>query len=169
MAASESLEAAVEAADAPDPADEIAILFPDRAVAVRDPDSGEKVEILCRAFRFRESLDVGRTAAPLIAELADCAGRGGRIRVDAIEGAMAAHADLWIDVCAASTGRDAAWIGRLDEVSGIAVSNGVWAANSRFFTRRVLDALRDARSSSEESSPTSSDTGTAATTTSAGD
>ncbi len=35
---------------------ELAVLFPDRDVAVRDPDTGAEVSLTVREFRFREGL-----------------------------------------------------------------------------------------------------------------
>ena len=49
---------------------ELDILFPDREVTVRDPDSGRPATLTLREFRFREGLEATAIARPLIAALA---------------------------------------------------------------------------------------------------
>ena len=49
---------------------ELDILFPDREVTVRDPDSGRPATLTVREFRFREGLEATAIARPFIAALA---------------------------------------------------------------------------------------------------
>ena len=120
---------------------ELEVLFPDREVTVRDPDSGAAVTLTVREFRFREGLEVTALARPLIAALAglvpDRAEDEGPDAL-AIESALAAHAALWLELAARASSRDAAWLARLSDVDGRAFSEAMWAANGGFFLRRVV-------------------------------
>ncbi len=129
--------------EAPDPVAELAVLFPDVDLSVRDPDTGEAVGLTVREFRFREGLEAQAAARPLLAALAAL------IPVDpeaampdalAIEGALGAHADLWLELIARATGREAAWLGRLGDGDARALGDAMWAANGAFFIRRVVAA-----------------------------
>ena len=116
--------------------EELAVLFPDREVTVRDPNTGEDVSLTVREFRFREGLEATALARPLIAALAelvpDPADPEGPDAL-AIEGALAAHAALWLELVARASDRDAAWLARLSDADGRALSEAMWAANGGFF------------------------------------
>ena len=120
--------------------EELAVLFPDREVTVRDPNTGEDVSLSVREFRFREGLEATALARPLIAALAelvpDPADPEGPDAL-AIEGALAAHAALWLELVARASDRDVAWLARLSDADGRALSDAMWAANGGFFLRRV--------------------------------
>ena len=129
--------------------DELSVLFPDRDVAVRDPDSGAEVSLNVREFRFREGLEATALARPLIAALAALVperGDGARAEGEGpdalqIESVLAAHAALWLELTARACGRDADWLARLSDADGRALSEAMWAANGGFFLRRVVARL----------------------------
>ena len=126
--------------------DELEVLFPDRDVTVRDPDSGAEVSLTVREFRFREGLEATALARPLIAALAALVpelGDGESIQEEgpdalAIESALAAHAALWLELTARACCRDADWLARLSDADGRALSEAMWATNGGFFLRRVV-------------------------------
>ena len=134
---------------------ELEVLFPDREVTVRDPDSGAAVTLTVREYRFREGLEVTALARPLIAALAvlvpDRAEDEGPDAL-AIESALAAHAALWLELAARACGRDAVWLARLSDTDGRAISEAMWAANGGFFLRRVAAQVA-ARVTAWEESP----------------
>ena len=125
-------------------ADELGVLFPDCEVTVRDPDTGEPVTLTVREFRFREGLEATALARPLIAGLAALVPEGDDVPAPAalaIEGVMAEHPDLWLELSARACGREAAWLARLGDAGASAVSGAMWRANSAFFMRRLVDLL----------------------------
>ena len=130
------------------------MLFPDREVTVRDPDSGAAVTLTVREFRFREGLEATALARPLIAALAalvpDHAEDEGPDAL-AIESALAAHAALWLELAARASSRDAAWLARLSDADGRALSEAMWAANGGFFLRRVAAQVAAQTRAREES------------------
>ena len=124
---------------------ELSVLFPDRDVTVRDPDTGAEVSLTVREFRFREGLEATALARPLIADLAALVPESGdgestREGPDAltIESALATHAALWLELTGRACGRDADWLARLGDADGRALSEAMWAANGGFFLRRVV-------------------------------
>ena len=167
-----------EQAAGADAAAELEVLFPDRDVTVRDPDTGEAVALTVREFRFREGLEATALARPLIAALAalvpadaaaaasdaakvarnargedcestrnargeDCESTRNARGEDApdtlaVEATLAAHAALWLALAARACGKDAAWLARLGDADGRALSEAMWAANGGFFLRRVV-------------------------------
>ena len=123
------------------PDNELEMLFPDREVTVRDPDTGAPVALTLREFRFREGLEATALARPLVAALAALVpndGRDGAPDAHMIEAALADHADLWLTLAACACDRDAAWLARLGDADGHALSEAMWAANGAFFLRRVV-------------------------------
>ena len=136
-------------------ADDLSVLFPDREMAVADPDTGTPVTLTVREYRFREGLEATALARPLIAALAglvpDQAEDEGPDAL-AIEGALAAHAALWLELAARACGRDAAWLARLSDADGRALSEAMWATNGGFFLRRVA-AQMAARAKAREANP----------------
>ena len=126
--------------------DELSVLFPDRDVTVRDPDTGAEVSLTVREFRFREGLEATALARPLLAALAalvpsaedgtDVEGEGPDAL--AIEGVLANHVALWLELSARACGRDADWLARLGDADGRALSEAMWGANGGFFLRRVV-------------------------------
>ena len=120
---------------------ELDILFPDREVTVRDPDSGRPATLTVREFRFREGLEVTAIARPLVAALAALVPEGGDATPPdalAVEAALAAHAALWLELAARACDRDASWLARLADADGRVLSEAMWAANGGFFLRRVV-------------------------------
>ena len=115
--------------------------FADQHLTVIDPDSGRPVTLTVREFRHHEALKITALARPLIADLAALTVEGeAAVLPDAlaIEGVMAAHADRWLDLESHACGRDAAWLGRLGDADGRALSRAMWDANSGFFVRRWI-------------------------------
>ena len=154
--------------------DDLAVLFPDRDVTVRDPDTGAAVTLTVREFRFREGLEATALARPLMAALAALVPDPADPEAPdalAVEEALAAHAELWLALAARASGRDAAWIARLSDADGRALSEAMWAANGGFFLRRVVAQVtaQEARPSRSTgcSTPSSAPATAAATTTSA--
>ena len=136
-------------------ADDLAVLFPDREATVTDPDTGAAATVTVREFRFREGLEATALARPLIAALAglvpDHTGGEGPDAL-AIESALAGHAGLWLELAARACGRDAAWLARLSDADGRALSEAMWAANGGFFLRRVAAQVA-ARTAAGEGGP----------------
>ena len=135
-------------------ADELGVLFPDRDVRVHDPDTGEQVTLTVREYRFREGLEATAIARPLIAALAGLVpGTADPQGPDplAVEAALAAHASLWLELAARACGRDAAWLARLSDADGRALSEAMWAANGGFFLRRVAAQMAVQATTREES------------------
>ena len=135
--------------------DELGVLFPDREVTVRDPDTGDDVSLTVREFRFREGLEATAVARPLIAALANLVpdhAEGEGPDALTIEAALAVHAALWLELVARACGRDVAWLARLSDADGRALSEAMWAANGGFFLRRVAAQVA-ARARAGEGSP----------------
>lgn len=158
---------------AADAAEELQVLFPDVAVKVTDPETRHPVDLEVREFRFREGLEVQAIARPLIEALADGIEGDGALEAEAIAGALAVHADLWIELVARACGVKPEWVAGLADQDGDALSDAMWSANGRFFTRRVIatvaararrravDGSRSQRSSTPSSGPdTDEGTGT---------
>ena len=149
----------------PTAAEDLDILFPDVELEVRDPDSGEAVPLTVREFRFLEGLRVSARIQPLVEAIAasvrdaddrEDAAAAPDVEVGAVTEAMTEHAGIWIDCIAQATGRDAAWIGRLSDADGQALSAAMWSANGRFFGRRLVEAVRRRRQAGPSPSPPSS-------------
>ena len=124
-----------------DTAAELAVLFPDREVTVRDPDTGAPVTLSLREFRFREGLEATALARPLIAALAALVPDGEDAEGPdalAVEGVLADHAGLWLALAGRACGREPAWLARLGDADGRVLSEAMWAANGGFFLRRVV-------------------------------
>ena len=142
-----------------DAVEELSVLFPDRDVTVHDPDTREPVSLTVREFRFREGLEVTALARPLLAALAalvpageDGTGAGRAPDALAVEGVLAAHAALWLELAARACDRDAGWLARLGDADGRALSEAMWAANGAFFLRRVVAQVAT-RATAREASP----------------
>ena len=142
----------------PTAAEDAGILFPDVDVTVRDPDTGEKVTLTVREFRFLEGLRLAGTIRPLVESLGVAVPESENEDIDlnVIADAMGAHADIWITCIAQATGRDAGWIGRLSDDDGQALSATMWSANRIFFGRRLIEDVRRRREAGPSPSPTSS-------------
>ncbi len=144
MAARKGEAKAAAKAEAPDTAAELGILFPDVDIEVRDPDTGRPVTLTVREFRFREGLEAGALARPLIAALVELAPEDAEAALPdlmALDAALGAHADLWLDLVARACGRDAAWLARLGDGDAHALTMAMWGANGGFFMRRVVGAV----------------------------
>ena len=139
--------------EAPDPVEELAVLFPDVDITVHDPDSGATVALTVREFRFREGLEAQAQARPLIEALVGPVSAGRTPGVLEISDALAEHADLWLSLVARACGREAAWLARLGDADASAVSNAMWTANGSFFVRRVAAAAAATRTARRSPSP----------------
>ncbi len=116
--------------------DELKVLFPDVEIEVRDPDTGEPVVLTVREFRFREGLEAAALARPLIAALEALVPEDAETALPdpaALDAALGAHADLWLELVARACGRDAAWLARLGDGDAHAVTLAMWGANGGFF------------------------------------
>ncbi|MXY18347.1 MAG: hypothetical protein F4187_03960 [Gemmatimonadetes bacterium] len=155
------------------PSEETEVLFPDAKVTVRDPDTDQDVEIEVREFRMLDGMKAQVEARALIAAFADLVMPGedgsestaGTPEYDAVIGN---HPEEWLALLARSTGRDAEWLGRLDDGDGRELSQALWEVNTPFFVRRILAAVRDGMGTRKmsalvASSGTSSRKGTDAT------
>ena len=153
------------------PSEETEVLFPDAKLTVRDPDTGEDVEIEVREFRMLDGMKAQAESRDLISALADCAmpaGDGDVADTPAFEAAIGGHPEEWLALLARSTGRDAEWLGRLDDGDGRELSQALWEVNGPFFVRRILATVRDRMGTAKlsalvASSGTSSRKGTDAT------
>lgn len=117
---------------------ELELLFPDRDVTVTDPETGKPVALTIREFRFREGLEAQVLARPLLDALAGTFEDGEALDAQAIDGALAVHADLWLELVALACGRTVDWLAGLSDRDGEALSDAMWSANAGFFTRRVV-------------------------------
>lgn len=139
-------------------AEELGVLFPDREVEVTDPDSGDSVVLTVREPRFLESLKIAARAKPLIAALAvlEVEDENGVPDAAALDEALGAHADTWLNLIARATGRDAVWLARLADGDGHALSLAMWETHGPLFVRRVVTARLAAKRSLSAGSSTSS-------------
>ena len=134
----------------PTPAEDLAVLFPDADVDVRDPDTGETVTVTVRELRFLAALRLASVAGPLIEAFAAGVaaqedpdlGTDPDIDERAVATALTEHAEAWVACLAQATGRDAGWIERLGDMDGQAISSAMWDVNAGFFGRRLVEALR---------------------------
>lgn len=153
------------------PSEETEVLFPDAKLTVRDPDTDQDVEIEVREFRMLDGMKAQAESRELISALADCAmpGEDGDVAdTPAFEAAIGEHPEEWLALLARSTGRDAEWLGRLDDGHGRDLSQALWEVNGPFFVRRILATVRDRMGTAKlsalvASSGTSSRKGTDAT------
>ena len=146
-AASAETAPAIESTEAAEAGavDELAVLFPDVEVTVRDPENGAAVELIVREFRFREGLEAQAAARPLIESLTALAERAAadgtddaEIGVAAIEAVIGQHPEIWLDLVARASGREATWLASLSDADGRAFTLAMWQANAPFFVRRVI-------------------------------
>lgn len=151
---------AAPAAPEPTAAEDLAVLFPDVDVPVRDPDTGASVSVTVHEFRFLEGLRLSATIRPLLEAIADAAplsSAASEVNVAAIAGALTEHAEVWLASLAQATGRDAGWIARLSDQDGNALSDAMWRVNGPFFRRRLVEVLsRRLRQDGPSRSPQSS-------------
>ena len=118
---------------------ELGVLFPDVDVTVRDPDTGEAVALTVREFRFREGLEVQAQARPIIEALAGLvAADGSDIAAVDIDDILGEHADLWLALIGRATGRDPAWLERLDDRGAQDLTDAMWSVHAPFFCRRAV-------------------------------
>lgn len=147
-----------EETPAPEPgaAEDLAVLFPDLDLEVRDPDSGEPVALTVREYRFLEGLQVAGAAAGLIAALVSAVQGDGDVSEHHLAAVLAEHAETWLACIARATGRDPAWLARLSDADGQALSAALWQVNQGFFGRRLVASLarrqKDGRCPSPKSS-----------------
>ncbi|MYE00556.1 MAG: hypothetical protein F4Y03_04655 [Alphaproteobacteria bacterium] len=119
-----------------DPAAELEVMFPDQAVPVTDPETGERVTVTVREFRFRESMELRPLSRPLVDAMA--AGLEDGLDGPAHDALMAEHADTWLALLSRACGRPEAWLAELRESDGAALDDAMWTANKDFFLRRVV-------------------------------
>ena len=145
-----------------DPAEDLDVLFPDRELAVRDPDTGESVTLTVREYRFLDGLAVRRDAAPLFDALANVmdAPGGAEVRLGAVEHVFASHLDEWLCALSVATGRPPEWIGALRDADADALTDVWWTVCGPFVMRRVLARLQAIPSLSPQSSTSSSEPAT---------
>ena len=130
-------------------------LFPERLVTVRDPDTGEDVDVRVTELNYLDSVKARRGTRELVDDVA-AAVLEDRELTEVIELAVDRHFDAWLMLIALSTGHDEEWIGRLREQDGDAVARAMWACNGDFFfrlTARKVEMLRRSSTSSTASSP----------------
>lgn len=151
----------------PDLAEELAVLFPDVDVQVRDPETGERVTLEVREFRFLEGLRAQALARPFTGALAALIADRRFEEIDAalIAEVMASQAEAWVRLVALACDREPEWVSALADADGDALSEAMWSANGRFFTRRVVASVaarerKEPQSGSQKSSTRSSREGT---------
>ena len=146
MTVGEDQAPAETAPDETEGTDELGVLFPDREVEVRDPDSGEPVALTLREFRFREGLEVQVQARPLVEALANLVTEDGtEIAPVEIDATIGAQPDLWIALIARATDREPDWIARLDDRAARDLTALMWAVNAPFFCRRGIESALGTR------------------------
>ena len=140
---------------------ELATLFPDRTVEVRDPDSGEPVRVTVRAFRYLDGLEAQADARVLIEAIADGIEQANdaEIGFDArdLMDLAARYPHVWIALVARAADREPDWLARLADADGALLSDAMWGANERFFFTRIAFVIgRRRRAASGSLSPGSS-------------
>ena len=143
-----------ESGAAADPRAELDVLFPDREVAVRDPDGGGEVMVTVREYRFREGLEAAREARPLLDALAAAAEADPESgpTLDDVDAALAEHADVWLALLSRATGRGPGWLARLSDSDGGALGDALWDLNGDFFIRRFVAMFVRRRAAAERRS-----------------
>ncbi len=124
--------------DPPDVAVELATLFPDERLSVRDPDTGAEVALTVREFRFLDGLAAAADARPFIDDMVAITEEGARADPPAmpslaLRDLIGKHAGLWLDLTARACGREAAWLARLADEDGLTLRDAMWQANGAFF------------------------------------
>ena len=130
---------------------ELEMLFPDRDVDVRDPDTGEVVTVTVREFRFLEGLRAQAEARALIVALTDAIDDDEELGTEVIADVMAEHAEAWLGLVGLSTGRERVWLAQLADRDGDALSEALWEVNRGFFVRRVGAELARRRKADDPS------------------
>ncbi len=133
-----------------DPAEQMKVLFPDVTVEVTDPATGKAVTLTVAEYRFLDGLKAQALGEPLIRDLALLAGRAATaadedegestagVDLAALEAVVGRHGELWLDLVALASGRDAAWLAALSDKDAREVTGAMWGANLHFFIRRVV-------------------------------
>ena len=113
-------------------------------VALRDPDTGTAMTLAVRAFTARDSVEAAPALRPIIAALADQVPddpAGWMPDPAAVSAAWGRHRDALLALLARAAGRDAAWLGRLDERAGDALHRAFWRVNGAFVCERIGAAV----------------------------
>lgn len=151
-----------QAPAADEAASDIEILFPDETLEI----AGKTVEV--REFRYLEGLRAIALARPLLQGLAEML-EDGEFDALALDGLIADHHEVWIQLMAISTDQPATWIEGLPSREGRRLGMTFWRVNSRFFMEPLVfggalaRAMRQmanpspSRSSSTPSSPEATD------------
>lgn len=122
-------------------AGDLDILVPDRDVRLK---TGEVVEV--RAFSLRDGMKANAFAWPLIIEL-EALFDGAQlddVAAHLVDETMGRHAEIMVRLISIATGKPIEWLDALDDDDGQALQHILWAVNSDFFTRRLLQ-VRQAR------------------------
>lgn len=108
---------------------ELEILFPEQVVRIGDQ------EVTVREFTYLEALTLGTRALPLLLSME----AGGRETPDllVLDRVLPPHADIWYELMAVATGRDADWLKALGNRDGERLMLAFWAVNQDFFVRRI--------------------------------
>lgn len=135
--------------------DELAVLFPDVDVEVRDPETGGPVALTVREFRFLDGLRAQSVAAPFTKALAELIGTAPEAEVDdaAVADLMAEHAETWLTLVARACDRPVEWVARLADADADRVSEAMWSANAGFFMRRVVASAVTRQRKAQSPSP----------------
>ena len=138
--------------------EDLAVMFPDVDVTVRDPETRAVVKLTVREPRFRDALLIAAEMRSLIAALAAISPDepGEAPDATAIDEVLGRHADEWLDLMARATGRESGWLAGLADEDGHALSLAMWETHGPLFVRRVAMVRAAARRSPGEGSSTSS-------------
>lgn len=124
---------------APESADELDVLHPERALTV----GGRRIEV--REYGHIEWLRLLPAAAPLVASIAEMLEAGREPAYEDALAAIAAHADALMPLVAQACDVDVAVLEALDPIEGEMVLMTWWGANGRFFGARALNRVAVAR------------------------
>lgn len=158
-------------ADAPTaPGDDLAILYPDRVLALGG------VTVTLREYRYREGLEALVLARPLLTELRALLTGDTEFAPEELDALIGRHRDLWLQLLALACGQPLEWIAQLPDHDAMELQMAFWEVNGPFFTRRLLygaalkEAMRAMFSPPPSSSTTSSkpDSGATSTTSESG-
>jgi hypothetical protein len=110
------------------------ILFPDKTL----PIGGE--EIIVHEFKYLEGLKAAAIAQPLLSALLALIQDEAKMGLPELDRVIGAHADVWMQLLAMSTGKTTEWVSDLDDADGTLLSMTFWEINGPFLLRRVAFA-----------------------------
>lgn len=117
------------------PAEDLAILHPNRELAI----AGELITV--NEYGFALGLRLQSVLIPLVNSLADLVERGLIGSYDAVISTFGEHADQVEVAIGASIGRTPEWVGGLSDADGSLLIDTWWMVNQPFFLRRVRTTL----------------------------